>query len=189
MAKQVLASKVTYHATFIPIPPTMAKKLTTCHVGFVSGARHTLRPRRAVLALPGEQGGMRPIQLPDMEEALRAKVNSRQYEPERLVWKDFAAMHLSKGRQWLTDHPHVTPGTVEILGYGGSVIPETRRTQGLGISSHGFRAYIRAYRRLGPHRLVQPASLTMGQIVVEPLFHDFQATDEGRPLAPPVTCG
>ena len=77
----------------------MAKELTTCLVGFVSGARPTLRPGRAVFARPWEQGGMRLIQLPDMEAALQAKVVFRLFEPERLVWKDFAAMHLSRGRQ------------------------------------------------------------------------------------------
>ena len=77
--------------------PTMAKKLTTCLVGSVSGAGPTLRPGRTVFALPCEQGGMRLIQLPDIEAALQAKVVSRLFEPERLVWKAFAAMHLSRG--------------------------------------------------------------------------------------------
>ena len=62
----------------------------------------------------------------------------------------------------------------------------TRRTQDLGIPSHRFRAYIRACRRLGPHRLVEPASLTMDQALVEPLFHNLQVTEEGGPLAPTV---
>ena len=48
VAKQVLASKVTYHATFIPIPSTVAKELTTCLVKFVSGAGPSLRPARQV---------------------------------------------------------------------------------------------------------------------------------------------
>ena len=122
VAKQVLASKVTSHATFIPIPPTMAKELTTCLVGFVSGAGPTLRPGRTLFALPCEQGDMRLIQLPDMEAALQAKVVSRLFEPERLVWKDLAVMYLSRGRQWLTDHPHVTPHMVDLLGYGVRVI-------------------------------------------------------------------
>ena len=151
VAKQVLASKVTYHATFIPIPRSVAKELTTCLVRFVSGAGPTLRPSRAVFALPWEQGGMRLIQLPDIEAALQAKVISILFEPERLVWKDFAAIHLSRSRQWLLDHPHVGLRTVDI-GYGVRVILGTRRTQDLGISSHRFRAYIRAYRRLAPHR-------------------------------------
>ena len=184
VAKQVLASKVTYHATFIPIPPSVVKELTACLVSFVSGAGPTLRPGRAVFALPWEQGGMRLIQLPDMEAALQAKVISRLFEPQRLVWKHFAAIHFSRSRQWLLDHPHVAPRTVDMLGYGVRVILGTRRTQDLGISSHRFRAYIRAYRRLAPHRLVEPASLTMSQILVEPLFHNLQVTEEGRPLTP-----
>ena len=94
VVKQVLASKGTYHATFIPTAPTptMAKEPTTYLVSFVGGAGPTLRPGRAVFALPREQGGMRLIQPPDMEPALQVKVVSRLFEPERLVWKDFAAI-------------------------------------------------------------------------------------------------
>ena len=184
VAKQVLASKVTYHATFIPIPSTVAKELTTCLVKFVSGAGPSLRPARQVFALPWEQGGMRLIQLPDIEAALQAKVVSRLFEPERLVWKDFAALHLSRSRQWLLNHPHVHPRTVDLLGYGVRMILGTRRTQDLGVQSLRFRAYIRAYRRLSPHRLVQPASLSRIQLDVEPLFYNLQVTEEGRPLTP-----
>ena len=63
----------------------MTKELTSCLVGFVSGAGSALRPGKAVSALPWEQGGMRLVQLPDMKAALQAKVVSRPFEPERLV--------------------------------------------------------------------------------------------------------
>lgn len=52
------------------------------------------------------------------------------------------------------------------------------------IQSLRFRAYVRAYRRLQPHRLVDPSSLAVGQVVVEPLFHNLRVTEDGRPLSP-----
>ena len=39
-------------------------------------------------------------------------------------------------------------------------------SQDLGISCGRVRAYTRAFRRLQPHRLVHPSSLTLAQIVV-----------------------
>ena len=62
--------------------------------------------------------------------------------------------------------------------------PGHQEDTGLGHQSLRFRAYIRAHQRLNPHRLVQPASLTMAQLVVKPLSHNLQVTEEGRPLTP-----
>ena len=184
VAKQVLASKVTYHATFIPVPAAQATDLASCLCGFVSGGKSCLRPSREVHALPWEQGGMRLIQLRDMTAALQAKVISRLFEPERLVWKAYAATHFSRSRAWLQGHPHIPPRTVDLLGYGIRVILTTRRTQDLGIESSRVRAYVQAYRRLQPHRLVLPSSLTAAQIAAEPLFHNLQITEDGRPFTP-----
>ena len=184
VAKQVLASKLTYHATFIPVPTAQAKELASCLHGFVSGGRRCLGPSRGIYALPWEQGGMRLIQLHDMTAALQAKVVSRLFEPERLVWKDYAATHFSRGRAWLLDHPHITPRAVDLLGYGIRIILTTRRTRDLGLKSSRVRAYVQAYRRLQPHRLVLPCSLTAAQIAAKPLFHNLQITEDGRPLAP-----
>ena len=142
VAKQVLASKVAYHATFIPVPAAQATDLASCLCGFVSGGKSCLRPSREVHALPWEQGGMRLIQLRDMTAALQAKVISRLFEPERLVWKAYAATHFSRSRAWLQLHPHIPPRTVDLLGYGIKVILTTRRTQDLGIESSRVRAYV-----------------------------------------------
>ena len=184
VAKQVLASKVTYHATFVPVPAAQMRELASCLSTFVSGGKRCLRPGRGVMALPWEQGGMRLIQLHDMTAALQAKVISRLFEPERLVWKDFATNHFSRSPAWLQSHPHVPQRMVDLLGYGPRIILTTRRLQDLGIQSKRIRAYTQAYRRLQPHRLVQPSSFTAAQIAAEPLFHNAQITEGGKPLLP-----
>ena len=127
---------------------------------------------------------MRLVQVADMVASLQAKVIARLLEPERLVWKDFAAIHMSRGRQWLAAHQHISPRTVDMLAYGTRVIFSTRRTQDLGISSSRFRAYIAAYRRLQPHRQILPTALTLAQVLVEPLFHNLQIRQAERPLTP-----
>ena len=111
---------------------------------------------------------MRLTQVHEMMASLQAKIISRLLEPERLVWKDFALLHFGRSQQWLSSHPHISRRTVDILGYGVRVLFSTRRIQDLGISSGRVRAYARAFRRLQPHRLVHPSSLTLTQIVVEP---------------------
>ena len=63
VAKQVLASKVTYYAIFIPMSEPHARELDSCLSGFVGGSSATLRPGRAAFALPWEQGGMRLTQV------------------------------------------------------------------------------------------------------------------------------
>ena len=100
------------------------------------------------------------------------------------MWKDYAATHFSRSGSWLQDHPHIPPRTVDLLGYGIRVILSSRRTQDLGIESSRVRAYVQAYRRLQPHRLLLPSSLTAAQIAAEPLFHNLQIMENGRPLAP-----
>ena len=127
---------------------------------------------------------MRLIQLHDMTAALQAKVISRLFEPERLVWKDFDTSHFSRSPAWLQSHPHVPQRMVDLLGYGPRIILTTRRLRDLGIQSKRIRAYTQAYRRLKPHRLVQPSSLTAAQIAAEPLFHNAQITEGGKPLLP-----
>ena len=173
VAKQVLASKVTYHATYFPMSEPHARELASCLSGFVGGSSATLRPGRAAFALPWEQGGMRLTQVQETVASLQAKIISRLLQPERLVWKDFAILHFGRSQQWPSSHPHISRRTADVLGYGVIILFSTRRIQDLGISSGRVRAYARAFRRLQPHRLVHPSSLTLAQIVVEPLFQDL----------------
>ena len=127
---------------------------------------------------------MRLTQVQEMVASLQAKIISRLLEPERLVWKDFAVLHFGRSQQWLSSHPHISRRTVDILGYGVRILFSTRMIQDLGISSGRVRAYARAFGRLQPHRLVHPSSLTLAQIVVEPLFHNLRVLKGGRPLTP-----
>jgi hypothetical protein len=61
VAKQVLASKVTYHATFLPAPAWFIRDLTACLQRFVTGGALALRPCREAFALPWDKGGMRLV--------------------------------------------------------------------------------------------------------------------------------
>ena len=56
VAKQVLASKVSYHATFIPMSEPHAREFASCLSGFVGDSSATLRPGRAALPCLGSKG-------------------------------------------------------------------------------------------------------------------------------------
>ena len=102
----------------------------------------------------------------------------------RRDWCGRTLQELSFGRsqQWLSRHPH-NRRAIDTLGYVVRVLLSDRRIQDLDSSGH-VRAYARAFRRLQPHRLVHPSSLTLTQIIVEPLFHKLRVLEGGRPLNP-----
>ena len=96
--------------------------------------------------------------------------------------KDFALLHFGRSQQWLSRHSHISRRTVDNLGHEVRILFSTSRIQDLGISSGRVRAYARAFRRLQPHRLVHPSSLTLAQIVVGPLFHNLRVLEGERPF-------
>lgn len=184
VAKQVLASKVTYHATFLLAPPWFVRDLTDCIRRFITGGAPALVPCREAYALPWDQGGMRLVTIPTMMASLQAKVVSRLLEPERLLWKAFLLSRLTRTPQWLAQHQGGGARAVDRLGYGARGIFSTRRLQDLGVNSPRVLSYLRSYRELQPHRLVGPQALTRRQIFREPIFHNTQVMLDGAPLRP-----
>jgi exonuclease III len=184
VAKQVLASKVTYHATFVPAPAWFVKDLTACLQRFITGGALALRPCREAFALPWEKGGMRLVTIPVMIASLQAKIVSRLLEPERLLWKTFLLSRLTCPQHWLEQHPDRTPRVVDTLGYGARAIFSTRRLADLGVLSPRVLSYLRSYRELLPHRLVAPQKLTTRQALREPIFHNTQIMADAAPLRP-----
>ena len=100
VAKQVLASKVTYHATFLPAPAWFIRELTACLQRFVTGGALALRPCREAFALPWDKGGMRLVTISTMVSSLQSKVVSRLFEPERLLWKQLLTSRLTLPPEW-----------------------------------------------------------------------------------------
>jgi exonuclease III len=184
VAKQVLASKVTYHATFLLVPAWFTRDLTACLQRFVTGGAPALRPCREAFALPWDQGGMRLVTIPTMVSSLQCKVVSRLLEPERLLWKHLLVSRLTLPLPWREHRPDVPLSTGDRLGYGARLIVSTRRVGDLGVTSTRVLSYLTSYRMLQPHRRVLPQDLTRRQMLREPIFHNCQVMGDSLPLRP-----
>ncbi|BDA40482.1 hypothetical protein COCOBI_01-1350 [Coccomyxa sp. Obi] len=109
VAKQLLASMVTYHATFIPVPCQLEKRLCTALHTFVAATRPVLGGTSARL-YPGKDTcfhavkdeGIALVDLRAQILALQAKVVSRLLEPEQLAWKAFFDFWLYRSTAWQT---------------------------------------------------------------------------------------
>ena len=95
-----------------------------------------------------------------------SSLQARLLEPHHLPWKAFFRTHF--------DH---SP-----LPYGPRSLFLTKRTQDLGIQNRRATGYAASFRRLLPHRLVPPSSLTRDQVLREPLFYNAQVTENNLPL-------
>ena len=184
VAKQVLASKVTYHATFLPAPGWFIRDLTDCLQRFVTGGAPALRPCREAFALPWDKGGMRLVTVPTMVSSLQCKVVSRLLEPERLLWKQLLVSRLTLPPHWRERHPNASLSVGDRLGYGARLVVSTRRVGDLGINSARVLSYLSSYRQLQPHRRVLPQDLTRRQMLREPIFYNCQVTANSQPLRP-----
>ncbi|BDA47100.1 hypothetical protein COCOBI_09-5550 [Coccomyxa sp. Obi] len=107
VAKQLLASMITYHATFIKVPSQLEKSLCTALHTFVAASRPVLGGTSARL-YPGKDtcfhavkdGGIALVDLRAQILALQAKVVSRLMEPEQLAWKAFFDFWLYRSTAW-----------------------------------------------------------------------------------------
>ena len=93
VAKQVLASKLYFAATFVPPPAAELRNISTIVSAFVRGAgdaggpvrRH--QPAAAIAALPQQLGGVNMVDIQAQISALQAKVAVHLFHPEPQHWK------------------------------------------------------------------------------------------------------
>ncbi|BDA45595.1 probable LINE-1 retrotransposable element ORF2 protein at N-terminal half [Coccomyxa sp. Obi] len=166
VAKQLLASMVTYHATFIPVPSQLEKRLCTALHTFVAANRPVLGGTSARL-YPGKDtcfhavkdGGIALVDLRAQILALQAKVVSRLLEPEQLAWKAFFDFWLYRSTAWQTAQEPRPAAHHQHIWQLGRFLPfsafDAQRMQ----ASLRVRQYVYAYQKLQPHRLSQPDSL------------------------------
>lgn len=105
VAKQVLASVLSFHATYLPVPPELLQQMTRLLQGYVVREREAeqaagsvwCRPCAAVAALPKGMGGMGMVDLPAFVQALQAKVVALLLHPRVVPWKALMRRALSEG--------------------------------------------------------------------------------------------
>lgn len=167
VAKQAIASKLTFHATFLPVPQGTMQTLSSSIAGFVAQTSGTMRPSRIVHSLPYDAGGLNLTTLATATTSLQAKVVSRFLEPERLPWKLFFATHFSS----------------MIPSHGARWIFSSRRTQDLGIVNLRARTYVSSFRKLEIGR-GQEVSYTAAHVLSESLIYNPDIKLGGNHLTP-----
>ena len=193
VAKQVQASMVTYHATFMPVPRELLKRLCRAIHTFAaanrpvtgSGSAAALFPDKATCFRAGKgrrhcAGGPQRPHL-----GTPGKVLGRLLEPEQLAWKAFFDFWLHRSAAWLAAqapaslsarHQHTWQLGRFLL---FSCFPAERLQAPVRV-----RQYVHAYQKLQPHQRIQPDELSLDAVFCEPLFFNRQLTDAGgQPLA------
>lgn len=176
VAKQVLASMVSYHATFLPPPRQMLARIAHIISAFVAGASPAAggeggggvgHPALHVTSLPWEEGGVAMVDPCLQAECLQAKVAARLLQPGPHPWKQLMARRLHRALPALG--PAVVVSSLQVT---------ARHLDGR------LLAYVRGLQRTLPHRVVPPEALSTAQVQTERLFYNRQVLLNGRPLEP-----
>ena len=166
VAKQVLASTMSYHATFLQPPPEQLARISRAVCGYVlKGALVPEeeatplrgRPSRYVASLPPGMGGISQVDLEAQVSGLQAKVAAMLLHPRRAAWKPLMAEAFSR----------VYPG----LGVG-VLLQQVACTGVLGPSrlSSRHQHLCTAFHSIGLHRHSTPHSdMSPEQVGLEPL--------------------
>lgn len=168
VAKQVLASSLYYHATFVPPPEGVLGDIVACIDQFVGfgrlvdpgegGGVQRGFPSAAVETLPFELGGLRRADIPAQVMALHGKVAAMLLHPRRHPWK------VLMRRAFERVHPALGPAVL---------VSQLRPVAAPG-RPHRLLAYWRALHALAPHRLVQPEQLPAWHVLAERLVRNAQ---------------
>lgn len=166
VAKQILASTISYHATFVAPPPELLTSFTRVINGYIlkgqlveeqSSQPLRGRPAKQVACLPVDMGG---IGQPDLEAhitGLQAKVAAQLLHPRRAAWKPLMAAAFSRA------FPKC--GTAALL----QQVPCYGTASPRHLSPRHQR-YFGAFQRLGLHRKpLSVESMIREQVGLEPL--------------------
>lgn len=178
VAKQVLASSLYYHATFVPPPDDVLGAIVGCIDTFVGLGRLVepgepeglLRsfPSAAVESLCHEDGGLRRADIPAQVMALHGKVAAMLLHPRRHPWK------VLMRRAFERMHPALGPALL---------VSQLRPVAGPGRPVR-LLAYWKAMHALAPTRLVPPDKLPAERVLAERLVRNAQVV--GAALDRPV---
>ena len=184
VAKQVLASTLSYHATFLPPPPDKLAAISRVISGYVIAGglldeadttplRH--RPSRYVASLPRDMGGLSLVDLEAFGHALRAKVAAMLLHPRRSAWKRLMSAAFQRA----------------CPGIGVRVLLQQTRCYGAAAADRHLRArhasYVYSFQQLGIHRRISHNTMSREQIALEPLIGNHSvANNEGLAFKTPT---
>ena len=174
VAKQVLASTLSYHATFLAPPADTLASITRLLQGYVlrgtlveeGGSPLRGRPAQQVCSLPKEMGGLGLVDLAAHVQGLQAKVAALLLHPRRCSWKTLMAASFDRA----------------FPGLGPAVMVRqccTHRVPAAMPPRH--QGYLLAFSRVGLHRYREHDSMSKEQIGRELLVGNHSvAGDDGQ---------
>jgi hypothetical protein len=179
VAKQELASIVSYHATLLPMPTLRLQQLQTVIKGYVlhnrllaeEGVtlRGSARPSLPVMSLPKEQGGIDLVDVAAFVAALQAKVAAMALHPAPALWQGMFVCSVSRafpeGQQGLSEKGMrvlLQPPT------GGGRMPRI---------SPRLAGHVRALGRMPIVRGVSHTQMTAAQVRLEGLVGNPSVAD------------
>ena len=194
VAKQVLASCLSYHEQFVQPPAAVMQRIVRVISAFILGRgilaeedTQPLRgcPSRAIAALPKQQGGMAQVDVRAHCLALQAKVGAMLLHPRTAAWKQFMAASLQRAMP--------DTGILALIQAKGAQVQVALRAGHLNARHAG---YIAAFQQVGLHRRVQHQAMTKQQILLEPLVGNYSVgtAADGQPFLsgsalPAALCG
>ena len=160
VAKQVLASTLSYQATFLAVPEAILASITRLLLGYVlkgilveeGGSALRGRPSQQACSLPKEMGGIGLVDLTAHVQALQAKVAALLLHPRRFAWKSLMAASFAQA----------------FPGLGPAVLARqccTHRVPAALPARH--QDHLKAFARVGVHRYSSQDSMSKEQIARE----------------------
>lgn len=168
VAKQVLASMLYHHGTYLqPTPQQLLafERLLARFVGSgtllsATSRSASLRPRRQIYTADWALGGVRMADVSTQLRALQGKLCARLLQPARYVWQTLMLGALTG----YGSSPHSVWDLGAALLLSSFPLPQSVPSR--------IAAYVAAFRSLHPHRLVPVDTLTYHQVLAEPLFYN-----------------
>ena len=182
VAKQVLASCLSYHQQFVQPPEAIMQRIVRVVSAFILGrgieaaeGARPLRgcPSRAVACLPKDMGGAAQVDVRAHGLAMQAKVGAMLMHPRQTAWKQFMTAIL---KQAMPD-----TGVLALLHVTGSQAQTALRA---GRLSRRHAGYLQAFRQVGLHRRTPHHAMLKQQIMLEPLVGNYSVGTavDGRPF-------
>ena len=182
VAKQVLASCLSYHQQFVQPPEAIMQRIMRVISAFVlgrgmlpDGDALPLRgcPSRVVACLPKDMGGVAQVDIRTHCLALQGKVAAMLLHPRKAVWKQFMSAALNQA----------LPGT----GILALIQPKSNQVTAAvraGRLSARHAGYIRAFQQVGVHRRTPHQAMSQQQVLLEPLIGNYSvaAAADGQPF-------
>ena len=165
VAKLVLASVCSYHATFLAPPADLLESMQRVITGYILRGQLVDeqdtrplrgRPARQVACLPVDLGGLGQVDLAAHFAGLQAKVAAQLLHPRRAAWKPLMAAAFERA----------------LPGIGTAVLLQQGKCFGaanLQRLSPRHQQYVAAFQQVGVHRKVGHAAMSQEQVGLESL--------------------